>query len=174
MGVITDPVAMTVTPGGCLCSDCTPNDAAIGDLVREPVAATANMHDASRLTEKLRAFGFRIALDDFGAGWGAFRYLNALPIDTIKIDREFVHALRGSTKSAALIQGIVALAKALGVATVGEGVEDEQTLTGLHVLGVDQAQGFHIGRPEPTELPTRRPGVQAIRSVPASLLAVPA
>ena len=134
-------------------------------------AATTNMPNASRLADRLRAFGFRIALDDFGAGWGAFRYLSALPVDMIKIDREFVKDLRLSVKTAKAIQGLVALAGTLGASTVGEGVEDEPTLTALHALGVDYAQGFQIGRPQPTERATRRPGVRAARLAPASRLA---
>jgi EAL domain-containing protein (putative c-di-GMP-specific phosphodiesterase class I) len=137
-------------------------------------AATTNMGDASRLADKLRAFGFRIAVDDFGAGWGAFRYLAAMPIDMIKIDREFVKGLRGNIKTAKLIRGMVTVAQVLGMTTVAEGVEDEQTLIGLQALGVDYAQGFHIARPEPTELPTRQRGVQATRLVRANLRAVPA
>ena len=137
-------------------------------------AATTNMQNACQLVDKLRAFGFRIAIDDFGAGWGAFRYLSALPIDVIKIDRGFVQDLRANPKTAKLVRGIVTLAQSLGVATVGEGVEDERTLTGLRALGVEYAQGFHIGRPQPTEPVTPRSAVQAVRLVSESLRAAPA
>jgi EAL domain-containing protein (putative c-di-GMP-specific phosphodiesterase class I) len=100
-------------------------------------AATANLQKTSRLADKLRAFGFRIALDDFGAGSRAFRYLSALPIDMIKIDWTSMRDLRG----------MVALARGLGVTTVGKRVEDERTLIALQAHGVDYAQGFYIGRP---------------------------
>lgn len=126
-------------------------------------AAAANMESAAELADKLRAFGFKIALDDFGSGWGSFRYLSALPIDMIKIDREFLSDLVSNPRSAQLVRGVVALASTLGVQTVGEGVEDESTLTALRALGVDFAQGFHVGQPRSVGLTKRRRGGPGLR-----------
>ena len=128
-------------------------------------AAAASMQNATRLADRLRAFGFRVALDDFGSGWGAFRYLTALPVDMIKIEREFVLGLGVDAKSAQLVRGVVALARELGVSTIAEGVENKRALTAVEELGVDYAQGFHIGRPRPVESATRQSGARALRSV---------
>ena len=110
-------------------------------------AAAASMEDATRLADKLRASGFHIALDDFGSG-EPFPYLSELLVDTIKIDRRFVHDLGVNPRPARFVRAVVALADELGVATIAEGVEDERSLAAARALGVDCAQGFHIGRPQ--------------------------
>jgi EAL domain-containing protein (putative c-di-GMP-specific phosphodiesterase class I) len=115
-------------------------------------AATIDMLSACRLTKRLVAHGFKIAIDDFGSGWGPFRYLRMLPVSMIKLDREFVRDLCSNPKATKLVRGMVAVAQALGHRTVGEGVEDERTLAGLHALGVDYAQGFYFGRPAAADL----------------------
>lgn len=113
--------------------------------------AAADLTQASHLATRLAARGFRIALDDFGSGWGAFRYLKALPVSVIKIDREFIRDLSTNQRTLALVRGIVGLARLLGHETIAEGVEDERTFILLQSLGVDYAQGFHVGRPQPTD-----------------------
>jgi EAL domain-containing protein (putative c-di-GMP-specific phosphodiesterase class I) len=112
-------------------------------------APIADMACARRLAERLVMCGFGIALDDFGSGWGAIRYLKHLPVGMLKIEREFIRDLRSSAAGARLVLGIVALAGVLGQETTAEGVEDEETLNMLRALGVDYAQGFHIARPAP-------------------------
>jgi EAL domain-containing protein (putative c-di-GMP-specific phosphodiesterase class I) len=114
-------------------------------------AAPVDLTNATHLATRLAARGFGIALDDFGSGWGAFRYLNALPASVIKIDYEFVREIASCMRTAELVRAIVALARRLGQKTIGEGVEDERTLTLLRLLGVDYAQGFYLGRPGPIE-----------------------
>ena len=112
-------------------------------------AMPANMAQVSELARRLDARGFGLALDDFGSGWGALQYLKVLPVSVIKIGREFIRDVEWSPRARQVVQGIVALAEALGHKTVGEGVEDAQTLSTLRALGIDRAQGFHIGRPRP-------------------------
>ena len=126
-------------------------------------AAAANMDCAASVADRLRAFGFRIALDDFGSGWGSFKYLSALPIDMLKIDRLFVRDVGTTTRATQLLRGVVSLADTLGVTTVGEGVEDERTLIALRALGIDYAQGTYIGGPQPVESPRRRRGGRGLR-----------
>jgi PAS domain S-box-containing protein len=104
---------------------------------------------ARAFVEALHLLGCKIALDDFGTGFGGFTYLKQLPIDFLKIDLEFVRDLRTNSASLLVVQAIVALARGFGLETVGEGVEDRETLDLLRSLGVDYAQGFHIGRPAP-------------------------
>jgi len=101
------------------------------------------------LAERLRALGCRFALDDFGTGYGGFHYLKALPMDFLKIDREFVRDAMSSEGDQHVIRAIVGLAQGFGLQTIGEGVEDEATLELLRAFGVDHAQGFHLGRPAP-------------------------
>jgi EAL domain-containing protein (putative c-di-GMP-specific phosphodiesterase class I) len=113
-------------------------------LVRDEAAASA-------FAERLHSLGCRLALDDFGTGYGAFTFLKQLPIDYLKIDVEFVSDLANNTASRRVVQAVVALAQAFSLQTVGEGVEDAETLTLLRELGVDYAQGYHIARPGPLE-----------------------
>ena len=111
----------------------------------------ADMEQVASAATLLAKRGFRIALDDFGSGWGALQYLKAVPVTMIKIDREFVRDLCSNSDAVRLLRAIVALARVLGHQTVAEGVEDERTLSLVRSYGVDFAQGFHMGRPIPTE-----------------------
>jgi PAS domain S-box-containing protein len=104
---------------------------------------------AVALAERLRTLGCRFALDDFGTGYGGFHYLKHLPMDFLKIDREFVRDAMNSEGDQHVIRAIVGLAQGFGLQTIAEGVEDEATLTLLREFGVDHAQGFHLGRPAP-------------------------
>ena len=113
-------------------------------LASDEVAARA-------FVEGLHNLGCKVALDDFGTGYGGFTYLKQLPIDFLKIDIEFVRDLRSSSASRHVVEAIVNLAGGFALKTVGEGVEDQETLDLLRELGVDYAQGFHIGRPAPLE-----------------------
>jgi PAS domain S-box-containing protein len=101
------------------------------------------------LAETLRALGCRFALDDFGTGYGGFHYLKHLPMDFLKIDREFVRDAMSSEGDQHVIRAIVGLAQGFGLQTIGEGVEDAATLELLREFGVDHAQGFFLGRPAP-------------------------
>jgi PAS domain S-box-containing protein len=100
---------------------------------------------ANRVTE----LGCGLALDDFGTGFSSLRYLKHLPADYLKVDIEFVRDLAGSETDARVVRGIVGLAREFRQTTIAEGVEDEATLLRLKELGVDQAQGYLLGRPAP-------------------------
>lgn len=110
-------------------------------------ALMADVNKGRRFAADLRALGCRLALDDFGTGYGTLTYLKHIPIDYIKIDIEFVRDLLDSPQDQRLVQSIVMMARTLGKKTTAEGVEDEGTLRRLRELGVDFAQGYHIGRP---------------------------
>ena len=126
-------------------------------------AAVANITQAQMFAQHLRDLGCRFALDDFGAGFGSFYYLKHLPFDYVKIDGEFVqHAVSGRIDQL-VIQAIVDIAQGLGKETIAEFVTNEKTRRMVKRLGVDYAQGNHIGEPVPvTELlalaPPRREG----------------
>ncbi len=115
-------------------------------------AVVSDIVQAARFAERLHDIGCNFALDDFGTGYAAFTYLKNLPVQYLKIDRDFVRDLAENKRSRAVIAGIVSLASGFGQQTIAEGVEDEATLQALRQLGVDMAQGFHVGRPAPIGL----------------------
>jgi len=122
-------------------------------------AAVTNLAAARSLTQQLRASGCRISLDDFGAGFGSFVHLKQLPITGVKIDGEFVRGIDYGSRDTVLVQGIVDIARGLGLSVVAEWVERASQVDALERLGVRVAQGFHLGKPEPlTELLARPHG----------------
>ena len=121
------------------------------DLVFE-ITETALMNDIAAgeaFARGVAALGCGLALDDFGTGFGSFTYLKKLPITHLKIDIEFVRDLVTNPANLHVVKAIISLARAFGLKTIAEGVEDEQVLTLLEAEGVDFAQGFHLGRPGP-------------------------
>ncbi len=108
--------------------------------------------EAGRLfVSRLRDLGCQIALDDFGTGYGGFTYLKKLAVDFLKIDIEFVRDLTVNDASRHVVRAVVHLARSFGLQTVAEGVEDAESLALLRELGVDFAQGYHLGRPGPLD-----------------------
>jgi diguanylate cyclase (GGDEF)-like protein/PAS domain S-box-containing protein len=118
--------------------------------VKEQVAV-ADLKRARAFSERVRAMGCGFALDNFGSGFGSFFYLKHLPIDYVKIDGDLVRGIATSRVDREVVSSIVDVAAALGPKTVGEHVHDERTLEVLAELGVDYAQGFHLGTPVPVE-----------------------
>ncbi len=92
--------------------------------------------------------GMQVALDDFGTGYSNLTQLHQIPFDTIKIDQRFVRQMLFEPRSMAIVETIVAMAKALGASTVVEGVESEAELAVLRRLGCDYVQGWLVGRPQ--------------------------
>lgn len=109
--------------------------------------------------ERLSEIGVRVAIDDFGTGYSALSYLARLPIDIVKIDRSFVVALEQQGPEEAIASAIIALAKRLGLTTIGEGIETAAQLGQLSALGCDLGQGFFLGRPAVAQ--DMRPSPQA-------------
>ena len=123
------------------------------DLVFE-ITETALMKDipaGMEFARGLRQIGCGLALDDFGTGYGSFTYLKNMPLTYLKIDIDFVRDLSTNPANRHVVAAIVSLAKAFGLQTIAEGVETEETLTLLRAEGVDFAQGFLLGRPQPME-----------------------
>jgi PAS domain S-box-containing protein len=112
-------------------------------------AALEQLDVALAFAERLTKLGCQFALDDFGTGFGSLTHLRLLPIRYLKIDTSFVRDVATSREDQAMIRGIIAIARELDVLTVAEGIEDAPTLELVTELGVDYAQGFHIGRPAP-------------------------
>jgi diguanylate cyclase (GGDEF)-like protein len=110
-------------------------------------AAVTNFEHAREFACSLTDLGFTLGLDDFGTGFSSFTYLKHLPIDYVKIDVEFVRDVRWSPFDQRLLQAIVEISHTLAIKTIAEGIEDADSLAIVQGLGVDQAQGFHLGRP---------------------------
>jgi PAS domain S-box-containing protein len=141
-------------------------------VVEVTETALAGQIEAGRtFARSVKELGCRLALDDFGTGFSSLSYLKHLPADFLKIDIDFVRELTSSETDARVIRGIVGLAREFDQTTIAEGVEDEATLLLLKELGVDQAQGYLLGRPAPR--PDAPAGPAAVRSVPTATGADP-
>ena len=114
-------------------------------------AAIVNLERARALADLLRLRGCLLALDDFGAGFASFSYLKHLRFDVLKIDGEFVRGLRDNPTDRLVVEAVVAIARGLGTPSLAEFVTDDETLAAVRALGVDYAQGFHLGRPVPVD-----------------------
>jgi diguanylate cyclase (GGDEF)-like protein/PAS domain S-box-containing protein len=112
-------------------------------------AAVANIDHARSFAESLGKVGCRMALDDFGAGYASFYYLKHLPISYLKIDGEFVRELPSSRTDQLIVRALVEVCEGLGIKTIAEFVTDQQTMDMVRDLGVDFAQGYHLGKPTP-------------------------
>jgi diguanylate cyclase (GGDEF)-like protein len=116
------------------------------------ITETAALRDFDRVrdfTLALTGEGFHFALDDFGMGFSSFRYLRELPVSSLKLDISYVRDLPKEKANRVFVRGIAGICRGLGVKTVAEGVESKEVMEILPELGVDRAQGWHIGFPEP-------------------------
>jgi diguanylate cyclase (GGDEF)-like protein/PAS domain S-box-containing protein len=103
---------------------------------------------AQRLMAQLGEFGCRFALDDFGAGTAALRHLKHLPVEFLKLDGQLTRGMPADPADRAIAEAVVQAAHALGKTVVAECVEDEAILRAVRDLGVELAQGLHVGRPQ--------------------------
>ena len=104
---------------------------------------------------RLRGFGFKVAVDDFGTGHSSLSYLQRLPVDDIKVDRNFVTRIGENPQDLAIVNAVLGFAKGLGKRVVAEGVESGEALGILRGIGCHLAQGFHISRPLEREAAAR-------------------
>ncbi|HEX6311956.1 MAG TPA: EAL domain-containing protein, partial [Acidimicrobiia bacterium] len=116
------------------------------------ITETAIMHDpadAQHTLGALRGLGVKIALDDFGTGYSSLGYIRRFPVDIVKIDHSFVEGVAHDAESAAIVAAVTAMARALALTTVAEGVESAERLAQLQRLGVDWVQGYYFSVPIP-------------------------
>ena len=114
-------------------------------------AAIANLSRATVFIRTLKGLGCRFALDDFGSGLSSFAYLKSLPVDYLKIDGVFVKDIENDPIDLAMVKSINDIGKVMGKETIAEFVESEAILKKLQQIGVDYAQGYHLGRPKAIE-----------------------
>ena len=112
-------------------------------------AAISNFKVATTFISKLRKLGCHFALDDFGSGLSSFGYLKNLQVDYLKIDGMFVKDMVNDPMGHAIVKSINDIGHVMGMKTIGEFVENDDVKETLKIIGVDYAQGYGIGRPEP-------------------------
>ena len=125
-----------------------------GESVQLEIGESAAMNnpELSIITmRKLKELGVRLAIDDFGTGYSSFRYLRKLPIDSVKIDREFVRNVGSDPADRAAMSAVISMARALGLEVVAEGVETREQMDFLRQEGCAEMQGFLHSHPVPAE-----------------------
>lgn len=110
-------------------------------------AVIADMDKAKEIADAITKHGFRFAVDDFGAGFSSLYYLKQLPISYVKLDRSLVKHVAMDKGELDFVNAITTMVHAFGKQVVGEGVEDNETLSILKRIGVDFVQGYFIGKP---------------------------
>ena len=122
------------------------------DLLTLELTEGVVVHDAALAVvrmQELRALGVKLSVDDFGTGYSSLTYLKGLPVDEVKIDKGFVDGLATDPADRAVVRAVVDIAHTLGLKVVAEGVEQEDQLSILRALGVDEVQGYLCARPMP-------------------------
>lgn len=114
-------------------------------------AVMENAESAIRMLKQLRKLGIQISIDDFGTGYSSLSYLHRFPINTLKVDRSFVSTMEEGSENGEIVRTIIALAKALNLSVIAEGIESIHQLHQLRVLGCEYGQGFLFSRPVPLE-----------------------
>jgi len=115
------------------------------------ITESVALHDLGntrRFVEKVRGYGAKIALDDFGAGYTSFSYLREFKADLLKIDGKFIVDMNNHPANTAIVEAIVSLARNLGMKVIAEWAEDNATVQTLTEIGVDYVQGFAVARPQ--------------------------
>ncbi|MES9837506.1 MAG: EAL domain-containing protein [Candidatus Thiodiazotropha sp.] len=120
-------------------------------------AVVSRLDQAARFISLLKRRGFRFALDDFGTGMSSFSYLKRLPVDYLKIDGSFVSNMVNDPVDRAMVESINEIGHLMGLQTIAEYVENDQTLEQLIDIGVDYAQGYGVVRPMPLDVAGRGP-----------------
>lgn len=114
-------------------------------------AIMLNLEVQLELINKLRAYGFIIEMDDFGAGYSSLNLLKDIPFDVLKIDMEFLRATRNTERSISILHSIINLSKCLNMPVITEGVETKEQVDFLKEMGTDYYQGFYFDKPLPVD-----------------------
>ncbi len=154
VATVNDVLARTGLPPACLVLEITESV-----MLTNPDASIA-------LLERLRGGGVRLSLDDFGTGYSSLSHLDRLPVHTVKLDRSFVSGLDGPHGKVPIVRAVQAIAEALGLTVVAEGVETPEQLQTLRALGIGLGQGWLWGAAVSATAFVDRWGVPGGRRVP--------
>jgi diguanylate cyclase (GGDEF)-like protein len=135
--LVAAALAQTALPPACLDLEITESV-----LMQDADATIATLRD-------LKAMGVSISVDDFGTGYSSLAYLKRFPIDTLKIDKSFMHDVASDGHNAAIVRTVIALAKSLKLESIAEGVETLEQVEFLRAEGCDRLQGYYFARPLP-------------------------
>ncbi len=124
-------------------------DPSMIDLEITETHLVADVARASSVVDDLRRQGIKVAIDDFGTGYSSMGYLHQLTVDTLKIDQVFVAGMCDNPLDRTIVELLLRLGDSLGLKVVAEGVDSEDKLNELLVMGCPMAQGFYIARPMP-------------------------
>jgi EAL domain-containing protein (putative c-di-GMP-specific phosphodiesterase class I) len=112
-------------------------------------AVMENAETAILMLKQIKETGVQISIDDFGTGYSSLSYLHRFPIDQLKVDRSFVSAMEENTENGEIVRTVIALAKALNLKVVAEGIESIHQFHQLRVLGCEYGQGYLFSKPLP-------------------------
>ncbi|MFK7914619.1 MAG: putative bifunctional diguanylate cyclase/phosphodiesterase, partial [Pseudomonadales bacterium] len=118
--------------------------------IKVEITENVLMQDVEVTVPKLKALrdcGIQVAIDDFGTGYSSLSYLQQFPINTLKIDRSFVHDIRAEQGDASIVNAIVAMARGLNMSLIAEGVENQTQLNYLREQGCQHVQGYFFAPP---------------------------
>ncbi|WP_142809128.1 putative bifunctional diguanylate cyclase/phosphodiesterase [Tepidiphilus olei] len=133
-------------------ADCLQRHRLLPQRLEFEITETLAIRDPERaraMIAAIRSLGCPVALDDFGVGYASLEYMLQFPFDAIKLDMSFVHRLVETPVDRAIVRGVVTMADALDKRVIAEGVETARQADYLHALGVDEIQGWHVGKPMP-------------------------
>ena len=122
------------------------------DTFRLEVTESAYTENAERLVkvvESLRGHGYEVGMDDFGTGYSSLSMLSVMPVDVLKMDREFIRDIEHDERGVQLVALIIGIAENLGIPVIAEGVETDKQLELLKGLGCAMVQGYYFSRPIP-------------------------
>jgi EAL domain-containing protein (putative c-di-GMP-specific phosphodiesterase class I) len=112
-------------------------------------AVMENAETAIRMLKEIKKTGVQISIDDFGTGYSSLSYLHRFPIDLLKVDRSFVSAMESNSENGEIVRTVIALAKALNLKVVAEGIESIHQFHQLRILGCEYGQGYLFAKPLP-------------------------
>jgi diguanylate cyclase (GGDEF)-like protein len=118
-------------------------------------AVMGNAEAAIDVLRKIQRLGVQLSIDDFGTGYSNLSYLHRFPMDTLKVDRSFVSSMESGSENGEIVRTIIALAKALRLSVIAEGIESIHQFHQLRILGCEYGQGYLFSRPIPVDEATR-------------------
>jgi len=140
------------------------------DLELTESSFVRDKEDSARKMNALRRYGVRISIDDFGTGYSSLSYLQSMPVDALKVDRSFTAKIASSPTAVSMVRAVIAMARALGLRVVTEGVENLDQVDILRHLGCDEVQGFLYGRPEDHQASMQRVWRETSSALPLAAL----